>query len=154
MGVRRKNIMNYYFLLEDSKSFLKVLPEWLKYINFKCERVPDIQHVKENNYVLQSGQGVTQLITKVHFDTIETIIENRGKIDKLVVVLDSEEETVSERKKQVYDKIKETYKLEQLDFEIVVLAIRAASEICSGTWITSDPVLTIRPISRLTHQVA
>ena len=51
--------MNYYFLLEDEKSFLKVLPLWLEYMNFGIKRVPDIQEVQENNYVLQSGQGVT-----------------------------------------------------------------------------------------------
>ena len=49
--------MNFYFLLEDEKSFLKVLPRWFEYMNFKYERVADIQAVKENNYVLQSGQG-------------------------------------------------------------------------------------------------
>lgn len=123
--------MNYYFLLEDSKSFLKVLPDWLKHMNFKCERVPDIQYIEENNYVLQSGQGVTQLVTKILFDTIETIIENPGKIDKLIVVLDSEEGTVSERKQQVYDKIKEKYMLEQLDFTIVVLVCNH----CFETWL-------------------
>ena len=73
--------MNYYFLLEDEKSFLKVLPLWLEYMNFGIKRVPDIQEVQENNYVLQSGQGVTQLVTKALFDTIDTILLNPGKID-------------------------------------------------------------------------
>ena len=50
--------MNYYFLLEDEKSFLKVLPLWLEYMNFGIKRVPDIQEVQENNYVLQSGRMV------------------------------------------------------------------------------------------------
>ena len=57
--------MNYYFLLEDEKSFIKVLPEWLKYMGIQNTRVQDITYVRENNYVMQSGQGVTQLITKV-----------------------------------------------------------------------------------------
>ena len=73
--------MNYYFLLEDEKSFLKVLPSWLEHMGVGYERVADIQGVKENTYVLQSGQGVTQLITKVLFDTIDTILMNPGKID-------------------------------------------------------------------------
>ena len=37
--------MNYYFLLEDEKSFMKVLPKWLEYMNFKATRVVDIQAV-------------------------------------------------------------------------------------------------------------
>ena len=83
--------MNFYFLLEDEKSFLKVLPSWLEYMDFGCTRVADIQEVETNNYVMQSGQGVTQLVTKVIFDTIDTIKDNPGKIDKLVVILDAEE---------------------------------------------------------------
>ncbi len=85
--------MNYYFLLEDEKSFIKVLPEWLKHLNFTCKRVPDIKFVEDNNYVFQSGQGVTQLITKVLFETIDTINENPKTIDKLVIILDAEEES-------------------------------------------------------------
>ena len=83
--------MNYYFLLEDEKSFIKVLPEWLKYMGIQNTRVQDITYVRENNYVMQSGQGVTQLITRVLFQTIDTILLNPGKIDQLIVILDSEE---------------------------------------------------------------
>ena len=123
--------MNYYFILEDEKSFLKVLSSWLKHMNFKCERVVDIQQIKENNYVLQSGQGVTQLITKVLFQTIETIKQNPGKIDKLVVVLDAEEEDVTTREQEVYDKIKKQYDLEELDFTIKVFVCNH----CFETWL-------------------
>ena len=56
--------MNYYFLLEDEKSFLKVLPSWLEHMGFGYERVADIQGVKENTYVLQSGQGQMSFIQK------------------------------------------------------------------------------------------
>lgn len=38
------------FLPEDKKYFIKVLPEWLKYVNFLCERVPDIKFVEDRNY--------------------------------------------------------------------------------------------------------
>lgn len=112
--------MNYYFLLEDEKSFLKVLPKWLKHMKFQCERVADIKSVKKNNYVLQSGQGVTQLVTKVLFETIETILYNPKTIDKLVVILDAEEENAEDRKQEVFSKIEEKYKLDQLDFELRV----------------------------------
>ena len=39
--------MNYYFLLEDEKSFLKVLPSWLEHMGFGYERVADIQGVRK-----------------------------------------------------------------------------------------------------------
>ena len=95
--------MNYYFLLEDEKSFIKVLPEWLKYMGIQNTRVQDITYVQENNYVMQSGQGVTQLITKVLFQTIDTILVNPGVIDELIVILDSEEYNEQQRKNQVED---------------------------------------------------
>lgn len=53
---------------------------WLEYMNFGCTRVADIHDVKENNYILQSGQGVTQLVTKALFDTIDTILLNPKKL--------------------------------------------------------------------------
>lgn len=112
--------MNYYFLLEDEKSFLKVLPKWLEYLEFKCTRVPDITYVRENNYVLQSGRGVTQLVTKVIFDTIDTILDNPNTIDKLIVFLDTEEEDEEYRKNDVFTRVNEHYNNAQFDFELVV----------------------------------
>ncbi len=123
--------MNYYFLLEDEKSFLKVLPKWLAYMGFGCSRVADILEVTQNNYILQSGQGVTQLVTKVLFDTINTILQNPGKIDKLVVVLDAEELDVDVRKQQVWEQINKAYISETLGFEIVILVCNR----CFETWL-------------------
>ena len=123
--------MNYYFLLEDSKSFIKILPKWLEYLGFGCTRVPDINHVETNNYILQSGQGVIQLVTKVLFDTIDTIQQYPNKIDKLVVVLDAESETVSSRKQQVIDKIAEKYIIDTLDFDIEIFVCNC----CIETWL-------------------
>lgn len=113
--------MNFYFLLEDEKSFLKVLPNWLEYMGVDYKRVADIQEVEENNYILQSGQGVTQLVTKVLFDTIDTILLNPGKIDNLIVILDAEELKVEERKSEIIRKINEHYPNREFDFEIVIL---------------------------------
>lgn len=123
--------MNFYFLLEDQKSFLTVLPDWLKYMNFGYTRVADIKEVRENNYILQSGQGVTQLITKILFDTIDTILLNPGKIDKLIVILDAEELDVKDRKRKVYEKISNHYQNKVLDFDIEVLVCNH----CFETWL-------------------
>lgn len=123
--------MNYYFLLEDEKSFIKVLPKWLKHMNFPCERVPDIKFVEDRNYVLQSGQGVTQLITKVLFETIDTINENPKTIDKLIIILDAEEEIVEERRRQVFSKIEEKYDISDLDFKIEVFVCNH----CFESWL-------------------
>ncbi len=123
--------MNFYFLLEDEKSFLKVLPSWLEYMNFKCKRVADIQEVQENNYVLQSGQGVTQLVTKALFDTIDTILLNPGKIDKLVIILDAEELEAEDRKQLVNEQINNHYEAEKINFDIMIFVCNR----CFETWL-------------------
>lgn len=123
--------MNFYFLLEDEKSFLKILPMWLEYINFGCQRVADIQAIEKNNYILQSGQGVTQLVTKVLFDTIDTIKLNPGKIDKLVIVLDAEELETNKRRESVQEKIAEHYPNEKFDFDIHIFVCNR----CFETWL-------------------
>lgn len=123
--------MNYYFLLEDETSFIKVLPKWLEYMEFNCIRVPDITKIKTNNYILQSGQGVTQLITKVLFDTIDTIVSNPNKIDKLVVILDTESLSKQSRINQVWNKINERYANKHFDFEIKVLVCNH----CFESWL-------------------
>jgi hypothetical protein len=99
--------MNYYFLLEDEKSFIKVLPKWLEYLGFKNSRVVDIMAVEKDNYVMQSGQGVTKLIENVLYQTMDTILSSDKKIDYLVIILDAEEKTVEQRESEVKEKVDE-----------------------------------------------
>lgn len=128
--------MNYYFLLEDEKSLLKVLPKWLDYLSMPVSRVADIGAIDRNNYILQSGQGVTQLVTKVIFDTIDTILESDKQIDWLVIVLDSEEHDADYRKAQV-EKIISDYAAENnynYTFQIKILVC----EHCFETWLLGN----------------
>lgn len=135
--------MNLYFLLEDEKSFLKTLPLWFEYMDFKYCRVADIKEVRENNYVLQSGQGVTQLVTRVLFDTIDTILLNPGKIDMLVVILDAEELEADARKQQVNEQINRYYERGKIDFDIEVFVCNRCFETwllgCCGLYPTNYP---------------
>lgn len=128
--------MNYYFLLEDEKSFIKVLPKWLEYMGIENERVLDITYVEENCYIMQSGQGVTQLITKVLYQTIDTIILNPGKIDELVVILDSEQYEEQDRREQVENIINEYLenKEDKIDFEYKVFVCNH----CFETWLLGN----------------
>lgn len=131
--------MNYYFLLEDEKSFIKVLPEWLSFMGFSNERVPDISFVTKNCYVLQSGQGVTQLITRALFQTIDTLIQNPGRIDELIVILDSEEYDLEFRKDQVLNLIQEyiNNKSLNIDFSYQVFVCNH----CFETWLLGNGTL-------------
>ncbi len=136
--------MNYYFLLEDEKSLLKVLPHWLRYLGFPCTRVADIKQIVKNNYILQSGQGVTQLITKALFDTIDTLLENPGKIDKLVILIDTEERNREYRLEQIDLKIHEKYDRDKWDFELIIFVCNH----CFETWLLGADGLCPEVISQ------
>lgn len=131
--------MNYYFLLEDEKSFIKILPKWLLYMGFCNERVPDISFVTKNCYILQSGQGVTQLITRVLYQTIDTLIQNPGKINELIVILDSEEYDAGYRETQVSDLINDYIQKNRLnvDFSYKVFVCNH----CFETWLLGNGAL-------------
>lgn len=131
--------MNYYFLLEDEKSSIKVLPQWLKYMGINNVRVPDITYLTDNCYVMQSGQGVTQLITRVLFQTIDTIVQNPGKVDELIVILDSEEYDEVSRKNQVNLIIQEYIRNKnyQIDFTYKVFVCNH----CFETWLLGNGAL-------------
>lgn len=126
--------MNYYFLLEDEKSFIKVLPKWLVHMGFPCTRVADVKDVVENNYVMQSGQGVTQLITCALYRTLDTILDNEGVIDVLIVIVDAEELSVEERRQQVESKIEEYNRFDELRIEIKVIVCNH----CFESWLLSN----------------
>lgn len=126
--------MNYYFLLEDEKSFIKVLPKWLNYMKFPCTRVASIKDVSKDNYVMQSGQGVTQLITCALYKTLDTILDNEGTIDVLVVIVDAEQQSVEERRKQVQDKIEEYSRFNELNIEIKILVCNH----CFESWLLAN----------------
>lgn len=81
--------------------------------------------------MLQSGQGVAQLVTKALFDTIDTILCYPGKIDELVVILDAEELECESRKRQVLAKVNEKYMLGELLFHLEILVCNH----CFETWL-------------------
>ena len=122
--------MNYYFLIEDSKSLYNVLPIWLTYMGFKATEVGNLQEVNKDNYILQSGFGYTQLVTKALFDTIDTIL-SYGKIDQLILILDAEETNAIERRTEVFSKIYNRYSDKHLPFEIFLLVTNR----CFETWL-------------------
>lgn len=135
--------MNYYFLLEDEKSLLKVLPKWMEYLDSGITRAFDIAEMTENQYVIQSGQGVTQVITHGLFTTIDTIHEDYpGKIDHLVVLIDAEELEAEERKEMVLEAISKHYPGIQFSFEIHVFVVNR----CFETWCLGCEGLFLVPI--------
>ncbi len=115
MVIRRKIAMNYYFLVEDSTTFYYLLPKWLEYIDFGCNIVENIKYVKHNNYILESGHGVTQLETKALYGAIDTILDNPHVFDRLVIIVDAEDIGYDERKQRILDEIRTNYLLKGIE---------------------------------------
>lgn len=84
--------MNLYFLLEDSRSFYKVLPHWLKFALPDFVEIfsfDDFDSITESNkFMLQSGFGYPQ-IKKVLKETLETIQVNFIPLDYFLVLWDT-----------------------------------------------------------------
>ena len=123
--------MNYYFLLEDEKSFLSILPIWLDFMEFGCTRVQQLSDVCSNNYVLESGHGITRLETETIFKTIDTLIDSPDIIDKLVIIADAEEIGFQERKTRIREKINNYYSSIELPCDIEIFVCNR----CIETWL-------------------
>lgn len=106
--------MNYYFLVEDSKTFYYLLPQWLEYVGFGCKLVESKDFVKHNNYIIESGHGVTQLETKALYNAINTILDNPYIFDKLVIVVDAEDIGYENRKQRILNEIERDYLLKNI----------------------------------------
>ncbi len=122
--------MRIYFLLEDSKSFLDVLPTWMGFLNPKYKRVQELQVVEENSYVLHSGHGFPQIL-KYLDQTIKDIAESKN-VDLLVVVLDTDDKSVSSTKALITEHI-EKYET-KLPCACKVLPISR----CFETWLIGN----------------
>ena len=91
--------MNLYFLLEDSRSFFKVLPRWLKFA------LPDFLQIfsfddfysrsEKNKFMIQSGFGYPQ-IKKVLSETLETIQNNSIPINYFLVLWDTDARNITD----------------------------------------------------------
>ncbi len=93
--------MNLYFLLEDSKSALKVFPAWFSYFIPKFTRVKNINELRDNNYIMQSGMGYPQI--KNHLQgAIETINSYPDiPLGYLILILDADDHSIDEVKKDM-----------------------------------------------------
>lgn len=125
--------MNYYFLVEDSKTFYYLLPTWLDYVGFGCKLVEDHNFVKHNNYILESGHGITQLETKALYNAINTILDNPCVFDKLIIIVDAEDIGYNTRKQRIYDEIQNEYILKGISIPCSIHVF--VCNRCIETWL-------------------
>jgi len=92
--------MNIYFLVEGSKTEIKVYPKWLKILIPELNRVDYFDEVVENNYYIFSGNGFPSLLDN-HLKSCILDINKQKKYDYLVVCLDADDELVDDRKNEI-----------------------------------------------------
>jgi hypothetical protein len=103
--------MNIYFLVEGKQTEMKVYPKWLSYLIPKLSKVQWHHQVINNNYCIFTGSGFPSLLDN-HLRNSIADVNSSGNFDYFVICLDSDDDTIEERKKLVLDFI--------MDEEIVI----------------------------------
>ncbi|MGK7887421.1 MAG: hypothetical protein AB4057_22685 [Crocosphaera sp.] len=92
--------MNIYFLVEGRHTEKKLYPQWLQYYIPELRKVQFYDQVEHNNYYLLSGKGYPRILNDGLFEAVQDIQET-GKYDYLVICVDAEEDSVSEKRQEV-----------------------------------------------------
>lgn len=120
--------MNLYFLVEGRSTERKVYPAWLKHILPELKQVQNFDEVNQNNFYLFSADGYPSIIYE-HFPNAVEDIKTVGKYSYLVICLDADESTVSERKQEIEDFIR-TEKIKTGNTQLVIIIQNR----CFETW--------------------
>jgi hypothetical protein len=93
--------MNLYFLVEGKRTERKVYPKWLDILLPSFNRVDAPYKASGNNYFLISGNGYPLILE--HLKDAIANIERERKYDYLILTIDADEQSIEEKKKEVYD---------------------------------------------------
>jgi len=119
--------MNWYFLVEG-KTERRIYPQWISYLMPHLSRINSPGDAQNNNYYLISGGGFPSLLDNHLADSIADI-NACGNYDWLILALDADFLSISERMKEVYDFITDkNLTLHNCTLEIIV------QNRCIETW--------------------
>ncbi len=124
--------MKLYFLLEDQKSFLNVLPCWLKVYLPHYEQVFSIGDLKENSYVAESGFGYPS-IKRILKGKLEMFVACNTYPDCIIVIYDVDDWNEHEKRaaQSAFDNI---FIASGLDIDYRLLPISK----CFETWLLGN----------------
>lgn len=121
--------MNIYFLVEGKRTEMKVYPKWLAILLPKLIKVQWHHEVNDNNYCIFTGDGFPSLLDNHLKNSIEDI-NNVSKFDYFVICLDSDNDSIEDRKKQVFDFIENEKIVINPKTELVIIVQNK----CFETW--------------------
>ncbi|WP_013325510.1 hypothetical protein [Gloeothece verrucosa] len=124
--------MNIYFLVEGKSTEKKIYPAWLKYFIPELKQVEFYDQVDKNNYFIISGKGYPSIL----YDGIPNAVQKIKKVGKynyFVICIDADEDTVTQRKQDVFDFIEsEKIKLDNTQIEVII------QNRCIETWLLGN----------------
>ncbi len=121
--------MNVYFLVEGRRTEMKVYPKWLSILIPKLKRVQWYHEVTKNNYCIFTGDGFPSLLDN-HLKNSIADVNVAGNFDYLVVCLDSDDDTIIEKKEQIQEFIlKENIELHHKTQLVIIVQNK-----CFETW--------------------
>jgi hypothetical protein len=94
--------MNIYFLVEGRRTEKRLYRSWLSYLIPKLKQVEYHDQVSNNNYFLISGGGYPNIIDDGIPNAMDKIQEV-GKYNYLVICLDADENSITEKKQEITD---------------------------------------------------
>lgn len=135
--------MNIYLLVEGRRTEKKVYPRWLGHLLPELTEVDDAFKVTKNNYYVFNGNGYPSLLDN-HLKNAITDVNNINKFNYLAICLDSDDETVLDKKNEVLDFISNNnIKLINCSLAIIV------QNKCIETWFLGNKrVYSRQPLSQ------
>jgi len=119
--------MNLYIVVEGLAE-KKVFPSWIQILNPKLTQVFTLSEVLNNNYLIISGNGYPGYFDHIK-DAVATINSTK-KFDKLIISIDSEEQTKQEKYEEVLDFLND----KPCDSEIHIIV----QHFCLETWLLGN----------------
>jgi hypothetical protein len=117
--------MNVYVVVEGEKTEKLVYASWIPKLNPNLSQVQRMEDAKSNNFLIEAGFGFPHLldVTAAAMENIATYQPNGFSLyDRLVVVVDSEDNTLEEKHKEIGDFIDDmcVTKNWKIEYRIVV----------------------------------
>ncbi len=126
--------MNLYFLTEDSKSFRKVLPAWLRYVLPTISEIKSIHDFQRNGnqYMTQDGGGYPRIRDRVD-ETIRTFVENHVPLDCFIVCWDRDAKSDADIQADI-DAFQTTFERYRVPFHYKLIVMKQ----CFETWLLGN----------------
>lgn len=131
--------MNFYMLVEGSKTEMRIYPEWFKVLLPEYTRVATMDKIKENTYVLESGFGIPNIYN--HIDRAAKTLCLSNEVDYFIICIDLEEELESYINQRI-DDILNAYQGQLQAKKILILQKQ-----CIETWFLGNAAIYPKEIS-------